>query len=122
MIQRPWYQAAIGLLTVVALAGAVWQLTAPAGPPGVRVVLPDPSADSAPADAGADADGALIDINAASAQELETLPGIGPVLAGRIVEHREQNGPFQRTDQLTAVRGIGAATYERLRPLVAAGE
>ena len=122
MIQRPWYQAAIGLLTVVALAGAVWQLTAPASPPGVRVVLPEPSADSAPTDAGEDADAALIDINAASAQELETLPGIGPVLAGRIIEHREQNGPFQRTDQLTAVRGIGAATYERLRPLVTAGE
>ena len=72
--------------------------------------------------AGEDADAALIDINAASAQELETLPGIGPVLAGRIIEHREQNGPFQRTDQLTAVRGIGSATYERIRPLVAAGE
>ena len=122
MIQRPWYQAAIGLLTVVALAGAVWLLTAPASPPGVRVVLPEPSADSAPTDAVANADAALIDINAASAQELETLPGIGPVLAGRIVEYREQNGPFQRTDQLTAVRGIGAATYERIRPLVAAGE
>ena len=122
MIQRPWYQAAIGLLTVVALAGAVWLLTAPAGPPGVRVVLPEPSADSPPTVAGADADAALIDINAASAQDLETLPGIGPVLAGRIVEYREQNGPFQRTDQLTAVRGIGAATYERIRPLVAAGE
>ena len=122
MIQRPWYQAAIGLLTVVALAGAVWQLTAPVDPPGVRVVLPEPSADNAPADAGADADATLIDINAASAQELETLPGIGPVLAGRIIEHREQNGSFQRTDQLTAVRGIGAATYERIRPLVTAGE
>ena len=122
MIQRPWYQAAIGLLTVVALAGAVWLLTAPAGPPGVRVVLPEPSADSPPTVAGADADAALIDINAASAQDLETLPGIGPVLAGRIVEYREQNGPFQRTDQLTAVRGIGSATYERIRPLVAAGE
>ena len=85
-------------------------------------MLPEPSADSAPTAVVANADAALIDINAASAQELETLPGIGPVLAGRIVEHREQNGPFQRTDQLTAVRGIGAATYERIRPLVAAGE
>jgi competence protein ComEA len=64
---------------------------------------------------------AVIDLNSATAEELETLPEIGPVLAQRIVEYRQVNGPFARTDQLMAVSGIGPATYERVRLLVSAG-
>ena len=125
MIQRPWYQISISLLTIGALAAAVWLLVSPAGPPGIEITLPDPSEQPeqlASSDAAGDGGAPRIDINTASVQLLETLPGIGPVLASRIVEYREQNGPFERTDQLTAVRGIGSATYERLRPLVGVGE
>lgn len=62
-----------------------------------------------------------IDLNSASAQELEALPGVGPVLAGAIVEHREHRGLFQSVEQLREVSGIGPRRYEQLAPLVVAG-
>ncbi len=57
-----------------------------------------------------------IDINAASAQELARLPGIGPATAERIIEYRKLNGRFQTVDDLTKVKGIGAKKLEKLRP------
>ena len=60
----------------------------------------------------------LIDLNTASAQELESLPGIGPVMAGRIVAHREVNGPFAAVDDVQDVPGIGPKTLESIRSLV----
>jgi competence protein ComEA len=62
-----------------------------------------------------------MDPNTASAAMLERLPGIGPALAARIVEHRELHGPFRRPRDITAVRGIGPATYERLAPYLYVG-
>jgi len=59
-----------------------------------------------------------ININTASAAELELLPGIGPALAGRIIEYRSGSGPFRTVDQLDDVKGIGPRTLEKLRPLV----
>ena len=50
----------------------------------------------------------MININTASENILDTLPGIGPVLARRIVEYREEHGPFENTTDLTLVEGIGA--------------
>lgn len=55
-----------------------------------------------------------VSINSASADELQALPGIGPVMAGRIIAAR----PFQSVDELLKVRGIGPVTLEKLRPLV----
>jgi competence protein ComEA len=63
----------------------------------------------------------LVDINAASAAELEALPGIGPVLAGRIVQWRTDNGPFSDVEILGEVSGIGDALLAQLRPLVRVG-
>jgi competence protein ComEA len=60
----------------------------------------------------------LINVNTATAEQLETLPGIGPVLAGSIVEYREQNGPFTSVDQLLEVSGIGEARLADIRDLV----
>jgi competence protein ComEA len=56
-----------------------------------------------------------VDINRATAAQLDELPGIGPVLAERIVSWREDAGPFASVDDLTAVPGIGPATLEELR-------
>jgi competence protein ComEA len=61
-----------------------------------------------------------VDLNAATAADLDALPGIGPVLAQRIVEHRERNGPFRSVEQLDDVPGIGPATYAELAELVTA--
>jgi len=59
-----------------------------------------------------------VDINRADAEELESLPGIGPALAGRIVASRRQKGPFRSVDDLERVSGIGPVLLDRLRPLV----
>lgn len=59
--------------------------------------------------------GGKININTAAPEELETLPGIGPALAQRIVEHREVNGPFTTIEDITQVSGIGDATFEKLK-------
>jgi len=62
-----------------------------------------------------------VDLNHADAGELDQLPGIGPVLAGRIVEHRRISGPYRSAEDLLAVRGIGPALFERLRDRVTVG-
>lgn len=64
--------------------------------------------------------GGRIDLNGATASELEALPGIGPALASRIVTHRSERGRFARPEELTAVRGIGPRSLERLLPRICA--
>ncbi len=63
----------------------------------------------------------LIDLNTASVDELETLPGIGPALAERIVAYRTEHGPFQSVDELAEVRGISPRMVDQLRGLVTVG-
>ena len=63
-------------------------------------------------------DGAPLELNAATVADLEMLPGIGPALAGRIVESRAAMGPFHAIEELERVRGIGPRTVQRLRALV----
>jgi competence protein ComEA len=65
---------------------------------------------------------APVDINSASQQALESLPGIGPVLAQRIIAYREANGPFATVEDLQKVDGVGEDTFEKLRELVTVGE
>ena len=60
----------------------------------------------------------VVNINTASAVQLQLLPGIGPAMAKRIIEFRETNGPFRKVDELIAVRGIGPKSMEKLRPYV----
>ena len=81
---------------------------------GQLIVLPTISSGSTADDSSRD----RININTASAAELTVLPGIGDVLAGRIVAYREANGPFQSVDQLANVEGISATKVEELRPYV----
>ncbi len=59
-----------------------------------------------------------IDINRAEVWLLEALPGIGETLARRIVDYRQQNGPFHNTNELLKVAGIGTATYEQIKNLI----
>lgn len=61
-----------------------------------------------------------LSINEASREELESLPGIGPALAARIVEHRERYGRFRRAEHLLLVRGISERRFLQLRPYVTA--
>ena len=61
-----------------------------------------------------------VNVNHATVADLRRLPGIGPVLAGRIVEARETDGPFTSVDDLRRVAGLGQAKLERFRSLVTA--
>lgn len=65
--------------------------------------------------------GGPLHLNRASAEELQALPGIGPVLAERIVRDRDLHGPFARLDDLARVKGIGPRTVDRLRGAAVAG-
>lgn len=62
-----------------------------------------------------------VDINTASAAQLETLSGIGPVLARRIIDYRALHGPFREIDELLEVEGIGDAVLERIRDHITVG-
>jgi competence protein ComEA len=71
-----------------------------------------------PDGASAAGTGGSVDVNRASADQLDELPGVGPTTAEAIIAHREQNGPFGSVDELIDVRGIGEAKLEQLRDLV----
>ena len=60
----------------------------------------------------------LVNINTADEEELDTLPGIGPVLAGRIIKYRDENGPFSSVEDILNVYGIGEGTYEEICDLI----
>jgi comEA protein len=66
-------------------------------------------------------EGFLIDINRATAEELELLPGLGPALSRRIVDYRKINGPFGRIEDIILVQGIGPMTFQRIRDYISAG-
>lgn len=63
----------------------------------------------------------LVDLNSATAGQLDALPGVGPVLAQRIVDWRTQHTKFDSVDQLQSVSGIGDAKFADLKPLVSVG-
>ncbi len=64
--------------------------------------------------------GGKININTATIAELDTLPGIGPAIAQRIVDHRAQNGAFKQIEDLKKVSGIGDAMFEKIKDLITA--
>ena len=117
----------IALLLLLGTAHDLWLAHHPRWLPEVSAsVAPgEPTQEAAPGPAAAvrgDSASSIprgLDLNTATAAELDRLPGIGPVLAARIVEHRRRNGPFRSPDELLTVPGIGPRLLERLRPALA---
>jgi len=64
----------------------------------------------------------LVDINTASLEELDKLPGIGPTIAQRIIDYRTENGPFATIDDIVNVPGIGSATFDEIRDQITVGQ
>jgi len=60
----------------------------------------------------------LININTASLEELDSLPGIGPTIAQRILDYRTENGPFSTIDEIMEVPGVGPATFDEIKELI----
>ena len=87
---------------------------------GTQILVPREGQEGvapAPVTGGAVA-GGLVNVNSAIATELEELPGIGEVIAQRIIDYRTENGPFATVDELVDVSGIGDAILESIRELV----
>lgn len=84
-----------------------------------QAVVPPPGVGGVTGPAGEPGStGGLVNVNTASESELESLPGVGPVLAAAIIAYRTEHGPFPTVDALDDVSGIGPATLADLRPLV----
>jgi competence protein ComEA len=83
----------------------------------VTLVAQSTPAQGAPAKAPA----AVVNLNTATAEQLDGLPGIGPAMAARIVEYRQKNGAFKKVEDLMNVRGIGEKNFLKLKPLVTVG-
>jgi competence protein ComEA len=114
--------AAVTVLGGASVFGLVWSIAtrAPAAAAPVQMA-PMPASDQAPAPvrpAASTPASKLININTATARELELLPGIGPALAARIIAYRTENGVFRSVDDLDNVKGVGPRTLDRLRPMV----
>ena len=90
---------------------------------GTQIVVPRRAPRASPgepaADRGEEAAAGPVHLNTASVEELDALPGVGPVTAQKIVDYREQHGAFSSVDDLDAIPGIGPARLEQLRELVA---
>jgi competence protein ComEA len=103
-----------------ARSGAVLEALNLAAPlaDGTQILVPREGQEGvapAPVTGGA---GGLVNVNSAIATELEELPGIGEVIAQRIIDYRTENGPFATVDELLDVSGIGDAILESIRELV----
>ena len=106
-----------GARVAVPAAGAPPPAVDPAAVTGGSVASGSPDGTASGASAGPGAT-TPIDVNTATAEQLDALPGIGPSLAAAIVQERERNGPFRSVDDLTRVPGIGDGRLARLRDLV----
>lgn len=107
-------------LVVILLTGAAWDLWRARVPRPAPAAVARPTAPQAAPVATGDSlpPSGRLDLNRAPAAAFDALPGIGPVLANRIVERRARAGPYRRLEELLDVPGIGPRLFERLRPLV----
>jgi competence protein ComEA len=82
--------------------------------PSSGIVFPTAVSESSSSNLSAD----LVNINTASLEELNALPGIGPTIAQKIIDYREANGPFSTIEDIMNVSGIGPSTFEDLKDLI----
>ncbi len=93
--------------------GVVVVLAALLASPLVLARQPAPASKAAPA---------VVNINTATVEQLDALPGVGAKLASRIVDYRQKNGGFKKVEDLMNVQGIGEKNFLKLKPLVTVGQ
>ena len=99
---------------------STWQLPSPTASrswfrsAGAEACRPPAAAEAA----GGAVPGGKVHLNSATIEQLDELPGVGPITAQQILDYRSANGAFQSVEELDAVPGIGPATLEQLLPLV----
>lgn len=91
------------------LFSVLWALRSPRPEPQPLILRPLPVSPSQPY---------RLDLNTATAGELDSLPDIGPVIAQRMVDWREEKGPFTSREDVLSVDGIGEKTYEAIEPYI----
>jgi len=99
MVRNLWMNGVVALVMVIVGSIAVGPVRAQQAPAG-------------------DARVAQVNLNVASAGEIEKLPGVGPAMAARIIEYRQKNGGFKKIEDLMNVKGIAEKTFLKLKPLV----
>ena len=118
-IERHYWKAIIFLVILILAGTGFWGMRrfAPAVFLGKPDLIVSPNEERQQSQATPDKP-VLLNINTASAEELQTLPNIGAGIAQKIIDYRSQNGNFASVDALQKVKGIGAKTLEKLRPFV----
>ena len=122
-VERHYWKAVNFLVILILVGSGFWGVRrfAPAvflGKPDLIAVPNEEHSQSQTTETLAPSTPELLNINTASAEELQTLPNIGAQMAQRIVDYREQYGEFASVEALQKVKGIGAKTLEKLRPFV----
>lgn len=121
--------ANVNAINLAALLGDGQQLSVPylsgQEPVGEASTLELPGSfdnnDSASEESSISADGELININTATLEELDGLPGVGPTIAQRIIDYRTENGAFSTIDEIMDVSGVGPATFDEIKDLITVG-
>jgi len=104
-------------VTRIVLSLAAFAFLAAAQPHAQSKPAPPARTDTKPSAAAS-----VVNLNTASAAELEKLPGVGARTAARIVEYRQKKGPFKKIEELMNVQGIGEKSFLKLKPQITVGK
>lgn len=119
IVAKHYWRAVTFLVAVILIGAGFWSLRR--FNPALFLGKPDfiavPNEDQPPQQSVKNKP-ALLNINTAIAEELQTLSGIGPQMAERIIQYRKKHGNFASVDALTEVKGLGEKTLEKLKPFI----
>ena len=107
-------EAHLGTLNLAAMVSDGMQILVASGPEQTSSTSGDGGTQPPPGESG----GPKVNLNTATVAQLESLPGVGPATAAKIIAWREQHGKFSKVEELQEIDGIGQKTFERLKPLV----